>query len=321
MTDADIDGSHIRTLLLTFIFRHMRALVEHGCVYIAQPPLYKVTQRNQVRYVQTHDMMMSELIELGMNGSKVVCQDGTEFDAEHLPRIVSMMRRLEEPLELLERRGLTLRHLAGRVNKDDGTLPQYRVFLGRQEHWFHKKEDRDAFVAAEEQKLGHELNVAAEPAAAEKNGKGPGAHEETLHVVDLHEIRSINQILSDLRGFGIKLSDLYPAGAKDGETFYPFKIMQDDHVVRMTSLRELLAQLRALGEKGRKVTRFKGLGEMDPEELWETSMMPEHRTLLRVTMEDAVAADEMFRILMGDQVEPRREFIEKHALDVKDLDV
>lgn len=321
MTDADIDGSHIRTLLLTFIFRHMRALIEHGCVYIAQPPLYKVTQRNQVRYVQTHEAMMSELIELGMNGSKVVCQDGTEFADEHLRRIVGMMRRLEEPLELLERRGLTLRHLASKAHETDGTLPQYRVFLGRQEHWFHKKEDRDAFVTEEEKKLGHELSVAAEPSGSEKNGKGTPPHEETLQVVDLHEIRTINDVLRDLRGFGIKLADLYPLGAKDGETFYPFKIVQDDHVVRLTSLRELLPQLRALGEKGRKVTRFKGLGEMDDTELWETSMNPEHRTLLKVTMEDAVAADEMFRILMGDQVEPRREFIEKHALDVKDLDV
>lgn len=326
MTDADIDGSHIRTLLLTFIFRHMRALVEHGCIYIAQPPLYKVSQRSKTRYVQTHDAMMRELIELGLNGSRVVCQDGTEFDGDHLRRIVNMMQRLDEPLELLERRGLTLRLLAKRIHETDGTLPQYRVFLGRREDWFHKKEDRDAFVAAEEAKLGHELSVPAEPSGAdkngtEKNGKGPLPHEETLHVVDLHEIRSINIILSDLRGFGIKLADLYPPGAKDGETVYPFKILQDDHVVRMTSLRELLAQLRALGEKGMKVTRFKGLGEMDAEELWETSMKPEHRTLLKVTMEDAVAADEMFRILMGDQVEPRREFIEKHALDVKDLDV
>lgn len=326
MTDADIDGSHIRTLLLTFLFRHMRALVEHGCVYIAQPPLYKVTQRNKSRYVQTHDAMMKELIELGLNGSKVVCRDGTEFDGDHLRRIVNMMRRLDEPLELLERRGLTLRHLAAKVHEADGTLPQYRVFLGRREHWFHKKEDRDVFVAEEEAKLGHELSIAAEPSGAEKpatekNGKVAGAIEETLHVVDLHEIRSINIVLSDLRGFGIKLTDLYPPGAKDGETVYPFKILQDDHIVRLTSFRELLAELRSLGERGMKVTRFKGLGEMDPEELWETSMMPEHRTLLRVTMDDAVAADEMFRVLMGDQVEPRREFIEKHALDVKDLDV
>jgi DNA gyrase subunit B len=346
MTDADIDGSHIRTLLLTFIFRHMRALVEHGCVYIAQPPLYKVTQRNQVRYVQTHETMMSELIELGMHGSKVVAvEDGTEFAGDNLRKIVGMMRRLEEPLDLLERRGLTLKHLAEKAV--DGVLPPYRVFLGRQEHWFHKKEDRDAFVAAQEEKFGHELNVAAEhdrvagsesattqglhgvgsaPSLrpshpADKNGKGAAPHDETLHVVDLHEIRTVNQVLSDLKGYGIKLTDLYPPGAKEGETFYPFKIVQDDHAVKLTSLRELLAQLRVLGEKGRKVTRFKGLGEMDAEELWETSMRPDQRTLLKVTMEDAAAADEMFRVLMGDQVEPRREFIEKHALDVKDLDV
>lgn len=97
--------------------------------------------------------------------------------------------------------------------------------------------------------------------------------------------------------------------------------MQEDHSVKLTSFRELLIQLRALGERGMKVTRFKGLGEMDAEELWDTSMHPQQRTLLQVTMEDASAADEMFRVLMGDQVEPRREFIEKHALDVKDLDV
>jgi DNA gyrase subunit B len=142
-----------------------------------------------------------------------------------------------------------------------------------------------------------------------------------LHVVDLHEVRTINEVLRELKGYGIKLKDLYPPGAKDGETVYPFRIVQEDSTVRLTSLRELLPQLRALGEKGMKVTRFKGLGEMDAEELWETSMKPERRTLLKVTMDDAAAADEMFRILMGDQVEPRREFIERHALDVKDLDV
>ena len=107
-----------------------------------------------------------------------------------------------------------------------------------------------------------------------------------------------------------------PPGAKDGETFYPFRIVQDDHTIRMTSLRELLPQLRDLGERGMKVTRFKGLGEMDAEELWDTTMDPGTRTLLKVTMADAAAADEMFRVLMGDAVEPRREFIEKHALDV-----
>ncbi|OYW24297.1 MAG: DNA gyrase subunit B, partial [Planctomycetales bacterium 12-60-4] len=328
MTDADIDGSHIRTLLLTFIFRHMRGLVEHGCVYIAQPPLYKVTQRNKSRYVQTHEAMMSELIELGLNGSKVVCADQTDLDGDNLRRIVKLMQRLDEPLEVLERRGITLRYLARQIPEGETTLPQYRVLLGRSEQWFHRKEQVEQYVQEEESKRGYELGVDsdAETSKPATNGNGTAghdkaSHEQTVQVVDLYEIRTINDVLKELRGYGIVLKDLYPPGARDGETVYPFRIVQDEHIVRMTSFRELLSQLRAMGEKGMKVTRFKGLGEMDAEELWDTSMMPEHRTLLQVTMEDATAADEMFRVLMGDHVEPRREFIEKHALDVKDLDV
>lgn len=324
MTDADIDGSHIRTLLLTFIFRHMRGLVDHGCVYIAQPPLYKVTQRNKVRYVQTHEAMMTELIELGLNGSKVVCAaDNTEFEGDILRRIVKLMQRLDEPLEVLERRGITLRYLSKQIPEGESTLPQYHVMLGRVEHWFHRKEQVEKFVQAEESQRGYELGVDsdAQESAPSTNGNSQPHPDQTVQVVDLYEIRTINDVLKELRGFGIQLKDLFPPGARDGETVYPFRIVQDDNVVRMVSFRELLVQLRAMGEKGMKVTRFKGLGEMDAEELWDTSMMPEHRTLLQVTMEDATAADEMFRVLMGDQVEPRREFIEKHALDVKDLDV
>ena len=145
--------------------------------------------------------------------------------------------------------------------------------------------------------------------------------EGLIQIIDLHEMRTINDVLRELKGYGIHLPDLYSPGAKDGETFYPFRILQDDHAVKLTSLRELLPELRELGERGMKVTRFKGLGEMDAEELWSTTMDPGARTLLKVTMVDAAAADEMFRVLMGDAVEPRREFIEKHALDVKDLDV
>ena len=332
MTDADIDGSHIRTLLLTFIFRHMKGLVEHGCIYIAQPPLYKVVQRNKTRYVQTHDRMVTELIELGLNGSKVVFPNGDELEGDHLRRVVKLMERVGEPIELLERRGVTLKFLhkqAGDSDSSEKPLPQYRVFLGKTEQWFHNKEEVEHFVQAEEQKRGRELDVANEQAASpvattpQTNGQPAAAvaKEELLQVVDLYELRTINDVLHELKGYGVRLPDLYPPGAKDGETFFPFKIVQDDHSVRMTSLRELLPQLRDLGERGMKVTRFKGLGEMDAEELWDTTMDPAVRTLLKVTMEDAAAADEMFRVLMGDAVEPRREFIEKHALDVKDLDV
>jgi DNA gyrase subunit B len=320
MTDADIDGSHIRTLLLTFFFRHMRVLVENGCVYIAQPPLYKVTQRNKVRYVQTHQMMMTELIELGMSGSQVVCPDGTIFETDNLRTIVGLLSRLVEPLELLERRGLSLRYLAQKVGSGKTALPQYRVFLGQTEQWFEKKEEVEHFIQTEEQRRGQELSVATEAAATDGKSETPSA-DNTLVVVDLHEIRTINDVLRNLRGYGVELKDLFPPGARDGETVYPFRIEQEGRTVRLASLRELVHELEELGKHGMKLTRFKGLGEMDAEELWETSMKPEHRTLLRVTMEDGSAADEMFRILMGDQVEPRREFIERHALDVKDLDV
>ncbi|MBS0204081.1 MAG: DNA gyrase subunit B [Planctomycetes bacterium] len=330
MTDADIDGSHIRTLLLTFIFRHMRALIEHGCIYIAQPPLYKVIQRSKTRYVQTHERMVTELITLGMHDSRVVFPNGDEVTGEHLEKIIKQMQRLEEPFELLERRGVTLKFLHSKSGDAD-KLPEYRVFLGKQEQWFFDKEGVREFVQKEETRLGRELTMvgtaapAITPASSEPPAPGqpvvPAVREELLQIIDLHEIRTINLALGELKGYGIRLPDLYPAGAKDGETFFPFRIVQDDHTIKMTCLRELLPQLRALGERGMKVTRFKGLGEMDAEELWETTMNPQERTLLKVTMEDAVAADEMFRVLMGDAVEPRREFIEKHALDVKDLDV
>ena len=142
-----------------------------------------------------------------------------------------------------------------------------------------------------------------------------------LQVVDLHEVRVINRALIALRPYNITLKDFIPGGHKNGEPVYPQRIHKDDATLPLLSLRDLLPKLRDLGQRGRKVTRFKGLGEMDPEDLWDTTMDPAKRMLLQVTMEDAAGADEIFRVLMGDHVEPRRDFIEKHALDVRDLDI
>ncbi|MEX2288576.1 MAG: DNA gyrase subunit B [Planctomycetaceae bacterium] len=328
MTDADVDGSHIRTLLLTFLFRHMRELVKHGCVYIAQPPLYRVVQKKNTRYVQSHEQMMKELVQLGLDGGSLVCTDGTAFEGDNFRRLVDLVGKLEEPLETLDRRGIDLKHLAAHHATPDGALPRYRVFVGREQHWFSEVEERDAFIAAEEARLGEEFRVtdeaveSLESAKAQDNGAADAVREPKLQVVDLHEVRTINQTLRKLRDFGFALKDFCSAGAKNGEPILPFAIRSDDNgEVRLSSLRELLPSLRKIGEKGLRLTRFKGLGEMDSSELWETSMDPEKRTLLQVTMDDANAADEMFRVLMGDHVEPRREFIEKHALDVRDLDV
>src|SRR4029077_19399903 len=136
MTDADVDGSHIRTLLLTFFFRHMRPLVEQGCIYVAQPPLFRVVQRKQTRYVQTVEEMTKELIGLGLTGTKLKFTDGAVLEGESLRTIIDLLSEMEEPLITLERRGIDLRYLAGRHLTERGLLPRYRVFLGSEQHWF-----------------------------------------------------------------------------------------------------------------------------------------------------------------------------------------
>ncbi|MGC1274413.1 MAG: DNA gyrase subunit B [Planctomycetaceae bacterium] len=325
MTDADVDGSHIRTLLLTFFFRHMRELIKQGCVHIAQPPLYRVQSKGgkgKPRYVQTHEQMRAELIGLGREGSSLLMKsDGTVFDGENFDRLIALLSQLQEPLETLERRGTDLRFLATHHMTPDGLLPRYRIFVGQDVHWFADKAERDAFLQAEEAKRGTELRVADDLSAANAGEAEDSAATGALQVTDLHEVRTINDVLGKLkRDYGVSIEDLLPAGNRNGEPYFPFVIRGHDEVP-LSSLRELVPTLWHLGEKGLRLTRFKGLGEMDSDELWSTSMDPETRTLLQVTMDDAAAADEIFRVLMGDQVDPRREFIEKHALEVKDLDV
>lgn len=341
MTDADIDGSHIRTLLLTFMFRHMRELVKQGCVYIAQPPLYRVLQKNRrnqkPRYVQTHNEMMSELLGLGLAGSRLrfLGRQGTGGNGEvhvvegdRLTALAAALEALGEPITALERRGIELRTIA-RHARPDGLLPRFRVFLGVHEHWFSTKGELDAFLTAEQQKAGRELSVAdvsAPPGAGTASANPAEASAEAaapvLHVTDLHEMRSINDGLKWLQSeFGISLEDLLPAGTVNAEQVYPCEIERDSDTKRLTSLREVVKTLRDIGGRGLTYTRFKGLGEMNPDELFETSMDPENRILKQVALEDAAAAEEIFRVLMGDHVEPRREFIEKHALEVADLDI
>lgn len=323
MTDADVDGSHIRTLLLTFIFRHMRDLVEHGCVYIAQPPLYRVTQKKSTRYVQTHEQMMQELVDLGRADATLQFADGTIFEKENLRKLVDLLLALEEPLETLERRGVDLKQLAAGHLTAEGLLPRYRVYVGRTQHWFATKAELDTFLQEEQTRLGKEFEIADEtvekPAGA--NGQDGHGHDARLQVIDLHEVRSINETLRELKGFGVDMTYLVPPADRNGEPYFPFTISSDSNNTKVSTLRDVVQTLRKFGEKGKSITRFKGLGEMDASELWETTMDPQKRLLLQVTMEDATAADEVFRVLMGDHVEPRREFIEKHALDVKDLDV
>jgi len=317
MTDADVDGSHIRTLLLTFFYRQMYDLVKGGHVYVAQPPLFRVRRKKETYYVQTEEEMKEQLLEAGLGDAVFEPGDGRVIQGEAIQRLCRTLAALEESLVALERRGISLRAHAARQDPATGRLPVFHVFLGRDEYWFTTREELDAFVAKEEEAAGKELQVADR---REGESAGNGKAESRLHIVELHEVRSINNHLAELREMGFEIGALLPE-ERTGIEESRYYLSRGEVRTGLDDLRGLLAAVRSAGEKGLQVTRFKGLGEMNAEELRTTTLDPKNRTLLRVTMDDASAADDLFRILMGDKVEPRREFIEKHALEVRNLDV
>jgi DNA gyrase subunit B len=328
MTDADVDGSHIRTLLLTFFYRQMYDLLKAGHVYVAQPPLFRVRRRKETYYVQTEEEMKAQLLEAGLKDAAFDPGDGRVIEGADMERLCRTLAALEESVIALERRGISLRAHAVRQDPVTGRLPVYHVFLGHQEHWFTTRQEMDEFLKSHEQAVGEELKVADKGPGAETNGENNGngngddplAPATRVRIVELHEVRSINSQLAELRKSGFEIDSLIPQ-ERTGLDEPRYKLRRGEHVLGLEDLRGLLTAIRSAGEKGLQVTRFKGLGEMNPEELRETTLDPANRTLLRVTMEDASAADDLFRILMGDKVEPRREFIEKHALEARNLDV
>jgi DNA gyrase subunit B len=324
MTDADVDGSHIRTLLLTFFYRQMYRLVAEGHVYVAQPPLFRVRSKKQVYYVQTEEEMKNQLLDQGLGEGVFLPGGGREIAGDEMQKLCRTLSGLEDALVALEKRGISLRDHAARRDEKTGKLPMYHVYYGLEERWFTSRDDLETFVKGKEQAAGRELQVGrAEEAAAAGDptpGTAPGTGEDQLVVIDLHEVRSINAGLKELESMGFGIDALMPQD-RTGREEARYTLRRGENEIGLEDLRGLLTAVRRAGEKGLSITRFKGLGEMNAEELRETTLDPANRTLLRVTMTDAAAADDLFRVLMGEKVEPRRDFIERHALDVKNLDV
>jgi len=320
MTDADVDGSHIRTLLLTFFYRQMYQLVSTGHVYVAQPPLFRVRHKKDVYYVQTDEEMRTQLLERGLKDAAFDPRDGRRFTGEKLAQLCRTLAAMEDPLLALERRGFSLREYAKHLDAS-GKLPIYHVFLGGHEHWFSSRKELSDFVSQQEAAAGGELTVGETPSGAvppETNGEEAAGRK--LHIVELNEVRTINTLLGDLRQTGFDIQSLIPQ-ERTGSQESRYVLRYDESETPLSDLRSLLAAVRAAGGRGLTITRFKGLGEMNAEELRETTLDPANRTLLQVTMADAGGADDLFRVLMGEKVEPRRDYIEKHALEVTNLDV
>lgn len=335
MTDADVDGSHIRTLLLTFFFRQMHQLVEAGHVYVAQPPLFRVRKnkgKGSTRYIQTDEEMKRELLESGITNAVFDPLDGRIVEGESMAKLCRTLNSIEDSIISLERRGISLREHAQRQDPETGRLPMFHVFWKKQEHWFLGRTELDAFLKQIEIETGESVTQLTESDSisgslqhAASEGQAVAKPEDslpdsTLRILEMHEVRSLNRQLIDLRKMGFEIDSLYPVD-RTGQEGPRYVLRKGEAEVGINDLRGLLSAIRKAGEKGQVITRFKGLGEMDPEELRETTLDPQNRTLVQVTMEDAAAADDLFRILMGDKVEPRREFIEKYALEVKYLDV
>ena len=286
LTDADVDGQHIRTLLLTFFFRQMRKLVENGNIFVARPPLFKVTHKKDVRFVQTREEMARELMARGMKDTTVEVA-GTPpriVSGETLAKLLPLLDEIEVAAIILERRG---QPFADFLKKEkDGALPAYHVRGGKV-----------PFVSDL-----NELDESIRPTADE-----------------WHEIRPLNKALAKLKDLGFAPGDLVPLPRIAGrEPEIRFTLVHGESRQPLAGLRELLGDIRKLGEKGWVITRFKGLGEMDPEELWDTTLDPMKRTLAKVTLADAIRAEMMFRMLMGDDVEGRREYILKNRISSLD---
>ena len=324
MTDADVDGSHIRTLLLTFFFRQMSELVRQGKIYIAQPPLYQVTRNKKSFYVNNENEMTSLLMELVIDSASLIIKDDTnkeirQISGEELVRVAKHLSRLADLINISERRGTPFEKLL-QMRADDpdksNRLPRFRVVWPNNEVVCWNEEDARKIISDNELLLD-DLNIEVE--------NGNAVRIAALR--ELHENREIDVLITTLSEFDIDINDYFLVQEEtvSGEklpTKYAWAVGGDkEEYVDVANIPDILESLRQIGRRGIVIKRFKGLGEMNPEELWDTTMDPEKRTLLRVAWDAASDADQLFTTLMGEQVECRRKYIEDHALEVKNLDI
>ncbi len=317
MTDADVDGSHIRTLLLTFFYRHMPALIENHFIYIAQPPLYRVTRKKKSRYIHSEKEMDEYLLNLGMSDVTIRLASNNELvSQEAMSKLFYTIFELEQLISGIERKGISFKEfLASR--DQEGNLPRFHMILEGRQQFVHLEEDLISLKEKDKeiQLQKHEEALASIP-EKEQTEEIKAFHLRPMSFVELYEEEKMEKITNQLSQYHFSL---------DQYSSFQGKLLDviDDKGVETSAhtLREVLALIRTNGRKGIEIQRYKGLGEMNADQLWETTMDPSKRTLFQVKMPDAIAADHMFAMLMGDEVAPRRAFIETHALSVKNLDI
>jgi DNA gyrase subunit B len=317
MTDADVDGSHIRTLLLTFFYRHMPALIEQNFIYIAQPPLYRVSRKKTSRYIHSEREMDDYLLELGLSDIqiKIVSQDRT-LSPEERKELTDSILDVEAFISRIEHKGIPFREFLTLKN-EAGYLPRFEVNMTDGTHFAYSEDEFVALRKTEEegQRQRHEQTLASIP-EEEITEEMRIFKPSRLHFIELFEEGFLETLEEKLRPYEIALTKYLSANGVLVEVIEDNGRKNEFH-----TLKEVIEFLRINGRKGIEIQRYKGLGEMNADQLWETTMDPAKRTLIKVTLPDAMAADHMFTMLMGEEVPPRRAFIDQHALSVKNLDI
>jgi len=349
MTDADVDGSHIRTLLLTFFFRHMNELIRRGHIYIAQPPLYQIIKGKKSQYVLNEGKLDSVLTELGLEGSSLLVRDIdntrlgenpetiTEITGNDAKRLVRSLARLSELSEIAERRGVKFVGLL--ESRRDGALPTHKVATLATGEYAWSEAEALEIIAKNNWRHADDIETDAEKSTTEE------IESPVATVRELHENRELAVIFDELNELGIDINDygLIQEESITGDklparfawsttkTAKVIKPESDDSdkssdtsnskIVEAENIPSILEALHEIGRRGMEIKRFKGLGEMDAIQLWETTMDHEVRSMFRVQWDQAGEADNLFSLLMGEHVEPRRKYIEDHALEVKNLDI
>ncbi|MFO7536268.1 MAG: DNA topoisomerase (ATP-hydrolyzing) subunit B [Kiritimatiellia bacterium] len=313
MTDADVDGSHIRTLLLTFFYRQMPHLIDRGYIYLAQPPLYKITRKKKEEYIQTDDILVRRLLELGVEDATLVSaqDESRSFKANQVLDALQALTEMESIGRTLDRKGIPFKDYLTRRHPETGFFPKYLVtqsdlIKGETLRYAYSDEELKKIREEMEQQVGHEIEIVGEE-AKDENG---------LRWIEIYQSGPLARLAALLERKGFPVQSFLPS-----ETPFYYIVDSGGDRVPIFSLLELLDRIRENGRKGLAIQRYKGLGEMNPDELYETTMNPDKRKLLKVVLEDAADADRIFTILMGDEVEPRRDFIQTHAQDVRNLDI
>ncbi len=319
MCDADVDGSHISTLLLTFLYRQMKGLIEEGYVYIAQPPLYKIKRKRREQYVDNDEDLNRILLELGSEDVTLVrLRDGHKFSGAKVDRIVEALSRLEKLAGGVTRYGCPLHLYLDQHEKKTHQLPKFisRIRTGNQEEFrfLHDDDARSRFYVEMKIDDVYEDSIIRE---TEKDGH---TVNQRITVHEIFEAGQMTKILKEIARIGLDVARFTPSD----EARYQLienEGQNNERIIELNSIMEIISQIRLQGRRGLAIQRYKGLGEMNPKQLYETTMDPEKRRLLKVNIPDAAKAENTFSVLMGEDVPSRRAFIEDNALNVSYLDV